>query len=134
MAGARDLLLSLIDYDEWAAGRVLAAAARCTPEELDRPSTNPDWTVLSGLVHITSAYTFWERTLGLPVTRLDPGALRDVASVRALADEVRRTLHGFVSARDDEALGQLVRRLHDGDPPIAAWLVAEANRERGSYG
>ena len=53
------LLLSHLNYSEWASGRALAAAVELTPEELTRDQGTSEKSVLGTLVHVFAADRLW---------------------------------------------------------------------------
>jgi uncharacterized damage-inducible protein DinB len=62
-----DTLLSHIEYSAWASGKLVEAAARLTPEELNHDFQTADRSILGTLVHVFAADRVWlARVLGQP--------------------------------------------------------------------
>ena len=83
MTVSADLLRRHLEYSAWASARLLDAAARLTPEELNRDFSTADRSVLGTLAHVYGADRVWlARVLGRPQQPLAPedrdfGRLRD---------------------------------------------------------
>jgi uncharacterized damage-inducible protein DinB len=63
MPSTRQILRYQIDYTTWANDRVLAAAAKLTPEELSQDFKTSDKSVLGTLVHCYRAERIWIKRL-----------------------------------------------------------------------
>jgi uncharacterized damage-inducible protein DinB len=96
----------LFEYDAWAWQRVLAQAARLTPEQYVAPAPTPQGSLRGTLVHGLSA----ERTWLLRWQGESPAALlreEDVPTYAALAaawEQVRTGLDAFVAGVTDAEL------------------------------
>ncbi|HVZ49788.1 MAG TPA: DinB family protein [Gemmatimonadaceae bacterium] len=103
-------LVTLLDYSCWARDRVLAAAAKLTPEQYVKPMGNSFSSVRDTIVHLYAAEWIWvKRILGeLPVKFPPPETFPDVASVRAAWAETEQKLRAFVGALDDGGVDRVV--------------------------
>jgi uncharacterized damage-inducible protein DinB len=59
MPASLDILLNHLDYTAWASRRIVDAAARLSPEELNHDFKTADHTVLETLVHVFAADRVW---------------------------------------------------------------------------
>jgi uncharacterized damage-inducible protein DinB len=108
MPNARDMLVSLVDYDAWASDRLLDAAAALSAEQLNAPRGAPERTVRQLLIHATATMVFWSSMLrGQPRPSIDADALADVPALRAWADGVRAGYRDWIAAMSDADLDQV---------------------------
>jgi len=70
----QSILLTHLDYTAWASARILEAASKLSPEELDHDFKTSDKSVIGTLVHTYAADRIWlHRVQGtVPVAFLDP--------------------------------------------------------------
>jgi len=96
----------LFEYNRWANGRVLVAAARLTPEEFIRDLRNSHPSVRDTLVHVMSSEWIWlKRWQGVsPKAMLSPTDFPAIASIEARWAEVERERTQFISGVTEEAL------------------------------
>ncbi|HEX8163270.1 MAG TPA: DinB family protein [Pyrinomonadaceae bacterium] len=100
----------LFEYDEWANGLVLDAAARLSDGEFTRGLGNSFPSVRDTLVHLLHAEWVWLRRWRgeSPRVVLDPAEFPDVASVGARLAAVARERAGLVAGLSDDDLGRVV--------------------------
>ncbi len=106
-------LLTLFDYNYWATGRVLRAAAQLTPDQFTAPAGLSHGSVRGALTHILSAEIVWRLRLAeevsltaLPTEKDLPATVHDLDE--RWADEKTR-MFAYLNSLTDEALGQTVK-------------------------
>ena len=119
-----EALQRLYAYNGWANGRVLAAAAQLTPEQLHAPGQAGHGSIRDTLVHLLDTHRGWlswwdgslsaEEAYNLQADRAD---FPDVPSLRHWLAEIEQQTQAFVS------------RLDEADPDrIYAWELPDGRR------
>jgi uncharacterized damage-inducible protein DinB len=96
----------LHQYNTWAWDRVLAQAARLTPEQYTAPAPTPQGSLRGTLVHALMAETLWPlRVRGeSPATLLREEDAPTFAELIARWEEARRALSALLAGLTDEDL------------------------------
>ena len=90
MSVSASALRTLIDYTAWASQRLVEAAARLSPDELNRDFQTADRSVLETLVHVFAADRLWlSRLAGGP----NPGFISDADRSLAVLQNDWPALH-----------------------------------------
>jgi uncharacterized damage-inducible protein DinB len=115
-------LQELYEYNAWANRRLLAAAARLTPEQLTREMGGSFPSVLETLVHILSAEWIWlSRWRGVSPTGWPAEwKITGHAALEARWGEVEREQAAFLSTLDEDALGRIIEYRNISGDPFAA--------------
>jgi len=106
-----DEMQLLLDYHFWAAGRVLDAAGRCTPEQLVAAASVPHGTLLSTLLHILASDVTWLTRIRDGRTPADFPRLERISTVEELRrawEEHEGELRAYVDGLPE---GQLAGRI-----------------------
>ena len=106
MANGLTQIRALSDYNEWANGHVLDAAAGLTKDKLGRDLGASFGSVLGNLQHIVGAQEVWSaRFSGTPPVDLDARtSLRTVDALREAFDSSHGVMRRFIESLDEEAL------------------------------
>ncbi|HUR33459.1 MAG TPA: DinB family protein [Vicinamibacterales bacterium] len=130
-------LTTMLDFHYWARDRVVAAAARLTPEQYTRVLQSSFASVRDTLVHMYSAERNWyDRWHGSsPTTMLDPVQYPDVATLEAewLAHE--RKMRAFLASLDDAGVARVIeyRSLQGQGSASAVWEMIHHVVNHGTY-
>lgn len=96
-------------YDEWATARIFAAAERLMAEQLDAQGPIPHGSIRQTLLHLLIVHrrflSWWDGSLpAQDAYRLtaDPADYPDLASVRALWEQIAEQTRVFVTGLSDE--------------------------------
>jgi uncharacterized damage-inducible protein DinB len=121
-------VMTLVEYNEWATGHVLDAAARVAPEQFTAPPRLNTASLQATLVHVLSAQRLLRTRLadGTSSPTLRPEEFPNVDVLRAFWQEETATLRAYLRALDDGALEETVRfRRLSGElsDPIVRWHV-----------
>ncbi|HEY5903798.1 MAG TPA: DinB family protein [Anaerolineales bacterium] len=102
----KSYLQTLYDYNYWANGRYLDAAAGLTDEQFTRKQGHSWDSVQAVLVHMMSSERMWPmRWKGEgPSTFLKAADFPTLASVRGYWAGVEQTMHSFLAAQTGESL------------------------------
>ena len=104
-----DVLRQLYDYNYWARDRQLEACAPLTPEQFLRPMGSSFSSVRDTLAHLLAVEWVWlERFLGRS-PRSIPVWVEESRTLDAVRDrwkDVERDVRAYVSALNDDMLGQ----------------------------
>ena len=93
-----------LDYNAWASGRVLDAAARLSSEELSRDFKTADGTVLDTLVHTFAADRLWfSRVEGKPRERFIEERDRSLSVLQEEWPAVHERWRSWAASLSDEA-------------------------------
>jgi uncharacterized damage-inducible protein DinB len=120
--------ITLIDYNAWATGHVLDAAARLGPGQFTETPNTFTPSLQSTLVHMLSAEWLW-RTRLLTETSSPPrqaDTVPDVDSLRQLCHDEAAAFRTYLTTLDDGALDEMVqfRRLSgELSDPIKRWHI-----------
>lgn len=81
---AKEILLTLMDYDDWATGRVLELAAKLPTEQARAPADTNHGSLHGMLFHIIRATYLWRNTIqnGQPPQPLQIADFPDIASIQ----------------------------------------------------
>ncbi|MGD9895363.1 MAG: DinB family protein [Dehalococcoidia bacterium] len=120
--------ITLVDYNAWATGHILDAAARLEPEQFTAILGSNTSSLQSILVHALSAERLWRVRLqsGISPSMPNTGDIPDVDSLRQLWHEEAAAFREYLMTLDDGALEETVqfRRLSgELSDPIARWVV-----------
>ena len=104
-------ILSLYQYNQWANGRILSAAANVTPEQFVAEATFPHGGLRSTLTHTLFAEWIWRNRWegNSPAFRLKPEEFPTVESLHERWMQEEKLLMQFVETLSDE---QLVNTFH----------------------
>ena len=96
-------LVRLYAYNRWATGRLFAAAAAATPEQLTQPLGGSFGTLLGTLQHMLGAEWVWLERFNGRSPAAFPGAegLTTLEAIRRRWDEVSAGLDAVISATAD---------------------------------
>ena len=99
-------LATLLDYNTWANGRVLDAAARLLPAQFVAAADPPATSLRHTLVHILRGEQLWRSQLqpGAPAEPLRPEDAADVATLRASWQAEVSALRAYLARLDEAAL------------------------------
>jgi uncharacterized damage-inducible protein DinB len=119
-------ILTLLDYNAWANGRVLEAAARLYPEQF---VAEPDPAVPSPrrtLVHVLYAEQLWRTRLqtGMSMEPLRPEDFADAEVLRARWDAELGSMRAYLMSLDDDVLDRPItfhRRTGERSDPFVPW-------------
>jgi uncharacterized damage-inducible protein DinB len=104
-----DEIRQLYDFNRWANGRILEAAAALAPEPFDRDLGSSFPSVRATLAHVLGAEWIWlARWNGTSPTAPPAWALGDVASLRARWAEVEAGQAVLLASLDDDRLDQAI--------------------------
>ena len=99
-------VLTLVDYNAWANGRVLAAAARLHPEQFVAEPDPAAPSLQRTLVHVLNAEQLWRTRLQTSTSMepLRPEEFSDVELLRARWDAEAGSMRAYLVTLDDDAL------------------------------
>lgn len=106
-----ETIQTLFEYNRWANGRVLEAAAKLTPEQFVKDMGNSFPSVRDTLAHILGAQLIWlDRWKGLPTKGLlDAKQFTTLEALRTRWAEVDIVQADFVKSLTAESLDRVVR-------------------------
>jgi uncharacterized damage-inducible protein DinB len=99
-------LVTLYDYNCWANRRILAAAARLTPEQFLAPTTLSKGSVRDVLVHMLDAEVIWRRRCqagATPTAQASPADFPTFAVLLERWQVQEAAMRAYVGALSDEA-------------------------------
>jgi uncharacterized damage-inducible protein DinB len=105
-------ILTLYDYNYWATGRILQAAAPLSPEQFSAPAPVSFGSLRGTLVHAFSTERIWRQRCQ---EGLSPTALLSEAEFPTLADlsqrwsEEESAMHTYLDGLDEQALAAWIR-------------------------
>ena len=106
-------LRSLYAYNAWATGRILAAAAPLTPEQLNAPGQAGRGSIRDTLIHQLDAHqgwlSWWDGSKSAEeayASRLDPDALPDVAALERQWQAIDRQMSAFLASLTDDDMAR----------------------------
>lgn len=102
-------ITTLIRFNFWANGRILAACEQLAPEQFTRPITpNPGWGSLREiLVHTLDTEYGWRTALQeLPDVILDASDFADVSALQARWETEKAAWLNYVNGLDDDSINQ----------------------------
>jgi uncharacterized damage-inducible protein DinB len=120
--------LTLVDYNAWATGHVLDAAARLEPGQFTATPDSNTVSLQSILVHALSAERLWRVRLQSGVSPSMPRAddIPDVEALRKVWHEEAAAFREYLTTLDNGAMAESVQfRRFSGElsDPIARWVV-----------
>ncbi len=126
------IIAQMYEYGVWANKKLLATANALTTEQLHKPFTQFEFTILGSFVHLVSAEWRWYQSwIGAPMEeRLTVNDLPTLNAVRAKWEPLWTERHAFIASLLPERLQQpLVRKLQGKEQSIPLWqaLVHVAN-------
>jgi len=103
-----DYMKALYAYDAWASARVLDAAARLTPADLDATPLAGLGSLRQILVHTMSPFWIWRSRLDgrSPAAQLDPADFPTLGALRERWESEAAGLRAYIAGLDDDALAQ----------------------------
>jgi uncharacterized damage-inducible protein DinB len=127
----------LLDYHYWARDRVLEAADRLTPEQLNRDLGNSFRSVRETLAHIYAAEWAWHsRWQGQsPTALLAADLFPDVAALRHLWIEHEAKMRAFLDALGEDGIARVFEyKLLNGQPGKSVfWQMLQHVVNHASY-
>jgi uncharacterized damage-inducible protein DinB len=122
-----DAIRTLYAYDGWATARLLDAAAQVGAGDWVVPAPGEQRSIRDTLVHKIAAerrwLSWWDGSLApaeAQLHTLDPDDFPDVASVRAVRQELADRMHPFTAGLTD---GELARELSAGSWAAPLWQL-----------
>lgn len=99
-------ILTLYNYNQWANGRILGAAANLTTEQFLAPASYPHGGLRGTLVHTLFAEWIWRNRWegNSPTSRIKPEEFPTFGSLRTRWMEEEKLLLAFVDVLTDEKL------------------------------
>ena len=128
----KQIISQMYEYSIWANGKLFDAAMPLTNEQLLKPFTNYQFSILGSFVHTVSAEWRWYQSwIGTPMDeRLTVNDLPTIEAVCARWEKLYVERRAFIESLTPERLEQpLVRKLQGKDQSITLWkaLVHVAN-------
>lgn len=128
----KQIISQLYEYGIWANTKLLNTARGLTDEQLRKPFTQFEFTLLGSFVHLVSAEGRWYQSwIGAPMEeRLTVNDLPTLDAVRARWEKLYSERRAFIESLTPERLQQpLVRKLQGQEQSIPLWqaLVHVAN-------
>lgn len=128
----KQIIAQMYEYGIWANQKLLATARALTTEQLHKPFTSFEFTILGSFVHLVSAEWRWYQSwIGAPMEeRLTVNDLPTLDAVRAKWEPLWDERRMFVaSLTSDQLQRPLVRKLQGREQSIPLWqaLVHVAN-------
>ena len=130
-------LRTLVDFNYWAHGRMLAAIEPLPADEYVKDLGNSFRSVRDTVVHVYSAewvwYSRWQGTS--PTAPIPFDRFPDLAGLSTAWRELERGIRGFVDGLDEAGLARVIDyRLMNGQPGRSAfWQMIQHVVNHGSY-
>jgi uncharacterized damage-inducible protein DinB len=127
-----EIITQMYEYGIWANKKLLDTASALTAEQLRKPFTKHEFTILGSFVHLVSAEWRWHQSWsGVPMeNRLTVDDLPTLDAVQARWEQLYVERRAFIESLTPERLQQpLVRKLQGQEQSIPLWqtLVHVAN-------
>lgn len=98
-------LIELLEYNQWAKGRLLNSLASIKQEDFDKDLHSSHGGIRGTLYHMVNAENIWSSRLeGRPVEPLNLDGLKDVSAFKAKWDETDARLESIIRTSSDEKL------------------------------
>ncbi len=128
----KQIISQLYEYGIWANKKLLNTASALTAEQLRKPFTKHEFTILGSFVHLISAERRWYQSwIGVPLeNRLTVDDLPTLDAVKARWEQLYVERRALIESLTPERLQQpLVRKLQGQEQSIPLWqtLVHVAN-------
>lgn len=104
-------VLTLVEYNQWANGRILRRAANLPPDELTAPCWLSGGSLINTLIHTLDAQWSWRlacQSGEMPGEQMRADQFADVGGLRAWWVEEDAKLIDYVQSLSNEALGHVV--------------------------
>ena len=128
----KQIISQMYEYGIWANDKLLGKASALTQEQLLKPFTKFEFTILGSFVHTVSAEWRWYQSwIGVPMMNsLTVAELPTIDAVRAKWEQLCVERRAFIESLTPERLQQpLVRKIQGQEQSIPLWqaLVHVAN-------